>query len=56
MSQKTRPCGAAGEGFGPLRTYATGKEILVLGPSSAGKSKFAEYLQLGRLHPEGERR
>ncbi len=43
------------KGWARLRTYATGKEILVLGPSSAGKSKFAEYLQLGRLHPEGER-
>ncbi len=43
------------KGLARLRTYATGKEILVLGPSSAGKSKFAEYLQFGRLHPEGER-
>ncbi len=43
------------KGLARLRTYATGKEILVLGPSTAGKSKFAEYLQLGRLHPEGER-
>lgn len=43
------------KGWARLRTYAMGKEILVLGPSSAGKSKFAEYLQLGRLHPEGER-
>lgn len=43
------------KGLARLRTYATGKEILVLGPSSAGKSKFAEYLQLGRLHPEGQR-
>ncbi|HPC96493.1 MAG TPA: GTPase domain-containing protein [Sedimentisphaerales bacterium] len=48
--QRDRP-----KGLARLRTYATGKEILVLGPSSAGKSKFAEYLQLGRLHPEGER-
>jgi hypothetical protein len=46
---------ATPKGLARLRTYATGKEILVLGPSSAGKSKFAEYLQLGRLHPEGER-
>ena len=43
------------KGLARLRTYAKGKEILVVGPSTAGKSKFAEYLQLGRLHPEGER-
>ena len=42
-------------GLARLRTFAKGKEILVLGPSTAGKSKFAEYLQFGRLHPEGER-
>jgi len=36
-------------------TRALGKEILVLGPSTAGKSKFTEYLRLGTLDPEGQR-
>jgi len=46
---------AAPKGWARLRTYAKGKEILVLGPSSAGKSKFAQYLRLGTLDPEGSR-
>ena len=37
-----------------LRTYATGKELLILGPSGAGKTTFAEYLRLGILEPEGK--
>ncbi|UCD52153.1 MAG: GTPase domain-containing protein [Phycisphaerales bacterium] len=46
---------AAPKGLARLRTYAKGREILVLGPSSAGKSKFAQYLRLGTLDPEGLR-
>lgn len=38
-----------------LIAYAAGKEILIVGPSSAGKTKFAEYLRLGVLDPEGTR-
>lgn len=37
-----------------LSTYATGKELLLLGPSGAGKTTFAEYLRLGVLQPEGK--
>jgi hypothetical protein len=39
-----------------LITYAKGKEILVLGPASAGKTHFGEYLRLGTLGREGERK
>ena len=46
---------AAPKGVARLRTFARGKEILVVGPSSAGKSKFAQYLRLGTLDPEGTR-
>ena len=42
-------------GLSRLTTYARGKEILILGPGSAGKTKFAQYLQLGALDPEGQR-
>lgn len=42
-------------GISRLIAYARGKEILVVGPSSAGKTKFAEYLRLGVLDQEGER-
>jgi len=38
-----------------LITHALGKEILVLGPSTAGKSKFTDYLRLGTLDQEGQR-
>jgi hypothetical protein len=38
-----------------LITHALGKEILVLGPSTAGKSKFTDYLRLGTLDEEGKR-
>jgi len=56
MNAKTQAGGrAAPKGWARLRTYAKGKEILVLGPSSAGKSKFAQYLRLGTLDPEGLR-
>lgn len=46
---------AAPRGVARLTTYAAGKEILILGPSSAGKTKFTEYLRLGTLDPEGKR-
>jgi len=46
---------AAPKGVSRLTTYATGKEILILGPSSAGKTKFAQYLRLGMLDQEGSR-
>jgi len=46
---------AAPKGLSRLTTYATGKEILILGPSSAGKTKFAQYLRLGMLDQEGSR-
>lgn len=56
MDAKTEARGrAAPKGLARLRTYAKGKEILVVGPSSAGKSKFAQYLRLGTLDPEGTR-
>ena len=42
-------------GLYALITHALGKEILVLGPSTAGKTKFTEYLRLGVLDPEGKR-
>ena len=42
-------------GLARLAAFATGKEILILGPSSAGKTKFAEYLRSGALDPEGKR-
>lgn len=46
---------SAGKGLARLLTYAIGKEILVLGPSGAGKTKFTEYLRLGALDPAGKR-
>lgn len=49
-TRRARPRGLYG-----LITHALGKEILVLGPSTAGKTKFAEYLRLGVLDPEGVR-
>jgi signal recognition particle receptor subunit beta len=42
-------------GLSRLTAYATGREILILGPGSAGKTKFAEYLRSGALDPEGRR-
>jgi energy-coupling factor transporter ATP-binding protein EcfA2 len=38
-----------------LATFLTGKQLLIVGPSSAGKTKFAQYLRLGLLDPEGKR-
>ena len=56
MDAETKAVGrAAPRGLARLRTYTKGKEILILGPSSAGKSKFAQYLRLGTLDPEGTR-
>ena len=46
---------ARSRGLYGLITHALGKEILVLGPSTAGKSKFTEYLRLGTLDSEGQR-
>ena len=51
----TTPRRARPRGLYALITHALGKEILVLGPSTAGKTKFAEYLRLGVLDPEGKR-
>ena len=57
MGAKVKAVGrrAAPKGLARLRTYAKGKEILVLGPSTAGKTKFAQYLRLGALDAEGTR-
>ncbi len=41
--------------FSRLTTYARGKEILIVGPGSAGKTKFAQYLCWGALDAEGRR-
>jgi hypothetical protein len=41
--------------FSRLTTYARGKEILIVGPGSAGKTKFAQYLRWGALGPEDQR-
>jgi hypothetical protein len=41
--------------FSRLTTYARGKEILIVGPGSAGKTKLAQYLRWGALDPEGQR-
>ncbi len=49
------PRRAATKGLARLFTYAVGKEILVLGPSGAGKTKFTEYLRLGALDPASKR-
>jgi len=56
MDAETKTVGrAAPKGLARLRTYTKGKEILILGPSTAGKSKFTQYLQLGTLDREGVR-
>jgi hypothetical protein len=49
------PTRAPVKGLSRLATYIRGKEILILGPGSAGKTKFAQYLQLAALDPEGKR-
>lgn len=43
------------KGLSRLSTYIRGKEILILGPGNVGKSKFAQYLRLATLDPEGKR-
>jgi hypothetical protein len=43
------------KGFSRLATFIRGKEILILGPGNAGKTKFAQYLQRAALDPEGKR-
>jgi hypothetical protein len=43
------------KGLSRLTTYIRGKEILILGPGNAGKTKFAQYLQRAALDPEGKR-
>jgi signal recognition particle receptor subunit beta len=45
----------APKGLARLFTYATGKDILVVGPSGAGKTKFGEYLKWGILSQEDTR-
>jgi hypothetical protein len=42
-------------GLSRLTAYARGREVLILGPGSAGKTKFGQYLQSGILDPEGQR-
>ncbi len=49
------PRRVAPKGLARLFTYATGKDILVVGPSGAGKTKFGEYLKWGLLSQEGTR-
>jgi hypothetical protein len=43
------------KGLSRLSTYIRGKEILILGPGSVGKTKFTQYLRLAALDPEGKR-
>jgi signal recognition particle receptor subunit beta len=43
------------QGLARVTTYIRGKEILILGPGRAGKTKFAQYLRLAALDPEGKR-
>jgi len=42
-------------GMSRLLAFAGGKEILVVGPSGAGKTKFSEYLREGILGQENTR-
>jgi hypothetical protein len=53
IGEAPRP--AAVRGLARLATYLCGKEILILGPGNAGKTKFAQYLRLACLDPEGKR-
>jgi GTPase SAR1 family protein len=48
-SDTKAPGRVAPRGLARLFTYATGKDILVVGPSGAGKTKFSEYLRMGIL-------
>jgi hypothetical protein len=43
------------KGFARLAAFLRGKELLILGPGNTGKSKFAQYLHLAALDPEGIR-
>jgi hypothetical protein len=43
------------KGFARLAAYLRGKELLILGPGNTGKTKFAQYLRLATLDPEGIR-
>jgi len=43
------------KGLSRLAAYLLGKEILILGPGSVGKTKFEQYLRLAALDPEGKR-
>jgi hypothetical protein len=45
----------APRGLSRLFTYATGKDVLIVGPSNAGKTKFAEYLRWGVLGQRDQR-
>ncbi len=49
------PRPVAVKGLSRLTTFIRGKEILILGPGNAGKTKFAQYLQRAALDPEGKR-
>ncbi len=53
IGEAPRP--AAVRGLSRLAAYICGKEILILGPGNAGKTKFAQYLRLASLDPEGKR-
>ena len=43
------------KGFARLAAFLRGKELLIVGPGNAGKSKFAQYLRFAALDPEGVR-
>ncbi len=43
------------KGLARLVAYLRGKELLILGPGNTGKTKFAKYLRLAALDPEGIR-
>lgn len=49
------PKRVAVKGLSRVATYIRGKEILILGPGSTGKTKFEQYLRLATLDPEGKR-
>ncbi len=38
-----------------LAAFLRGKELLIVGPGNSGKTKFAQYLRLAALDPEGIR-
>jgi hypothetical protein len=43
------------KGFARLAAFLRGKELLIVGPGNSGKTKFAQYLRLAALDPEGIR-